>query len=375
MNPIISKQRMHYIDWVRHICLILLILGHSATIFDIRGDVYYVSSLTPSYPLTFLISFLETFLMATYFFLSGVSLYFDTKKKTFKQYIKTRFQRIGLPLLFGLLIIIPPESYLGAVWHGEYIGTYLDYYPQAFQIHESGSLDGYLGGFTPGHLWFLLALLIYMFPSLLFVAIFKNMKNETKEKIGNIMAKPGMIYIPLVFLALTFPETLDTGIPLFYYFVIVLLGFFFMIDKKIMESVEKHRCISLFIGLCSLFASKLFSGRGLVRIKDYSFFTILDFSIGTWFMVLGIVGFARIYLNKESKFSTYMNDANYPIFIIHQTIVVAVGYVVAQSTFAVWLQFVLIASLSMVLSVILYDIVIRDSPALRYLMGMPKNKR
>ena len=370
-----KKKREHYIDWIRHICLFFLILGHSATVFDIRGDVYYIYSSNPSYELTFLIAILETFLMATYFFLSGVSLFFDTKKKNFGAYIKTRLQRIAIPLIFGLLVIIPPESYLGAVWHGQFLGTYADYYPQAFQIHESGSLDGYLGGFTPGHLWFLMALLIYMFPSLIFVAIFKKLSKQTKSKIGSIIAKPGIIYLPFIFLALTFPETFDTGIPLLYYFVLLLLGYFFMIDKQIMESVEKHRYVSLFFGICALLVSKIFSGRNLVRFKDYSFFTVLDFSIGTWFMVLGIVGFARMYLNKETKFSTYMNDANYPIFIIHQTILVVVSYVVAQLSIPVGFQFAIIAISTMTICVALYHAVIRDSHVLRFLMGMPKEKR
>ncbi len=78
------------------------------------------------------------------------------------------------------------------------------------------------------------------------------------------MAKPGMIYVPLVFLAHIIPEIFNTGFPLFYYFVFLLIGYFFILDKQILESIERHRYISLIIGLCSLLTSKFFSGRRLV---------------------------------------------------------------------------------------------------------------
>jgi len=77
------------------------------------------------------------------------------------RYVKERATRLLVPFIFGVLVLVPPQSYLGLRSHSDYAGSFLAWYPRFFQLIPK-DMEGYcLGGHTWGHLWFILHLFVY----------------------------------------------------------------------------------------------------------------------------------------------------------------------------------------------------------------------
>jgi hypothetical protein len=58
-----------------------------------------------------------------------------------------------------------------------------------------------------------------------------------------------------------------------------------------------------------------------------------------WFWIVALLGYGRKYLNFSNKLQRYANEAAYPFHILHQTIIVLLGYYVVWWDIEVWPTF------------------------------------
>jgi peptidoglycan/LPS O-acetylase OafA/YrhL len=80
-------------------------------------------------------------------------------------------------------------------------------------------------------------------------------------------------------------------------------------------------------------------------------------------------------MNVTSNFAAYMSAASYPVYIIHQPILVAIAYYVVMLAIPPALQFVAIVIFSVMLTFACYE-VLRRIPVVRALFGIagPRKK-
>ena len=99
------------------------------------------------------------------------------------------------------------------------------------------------------------------------------------------------------------------------------------------------------------------------------FFLVYAGMLGSWLVMIGLVGVGRRYLNRPSPALSYLAEASYPVYIIHQTAIVLVAayLVTLPGGGAVQWAAVLIAGIAMTFG--LYE-AIRRVPPLRFLFGM-----
>ncbi len=144
----VERQRRYEIDWLRVIAVLLLIPFHSAVVFN-RYAEWYVVNETPSLALEAFAYFLSQWRMPLLFFVSGVGTLFALGFRTAGTYVKERTRRLVLPLVFGVLVIVPPQVYYRMQADPDYTNNYLRFYPTFF--------DGVApaGNFEWAHLWFL----------------------------------------------------------------------------------------------------------------------------------------------------------------------------------------------------------------------------
>ena len=82
-----------------------------------------------------------------------------------------RLTRLVIPLIFGILVIVPPQLYIEIL--GFRGASYLDFYPRYFDSE-------FTGGFDMGHLWFI----AYLFGfSLLALPLFLYLKGEGGRRV------------------------------------------------------------------------------------------------------------------------------------------------------------------------------------------------
>ena len=88
-----------------------------------------------------------------------------------------------------------------------------------------------------------------------------------------------------------------------------------------------------------------------------------------WFFILTFLGFGMKHLNVNTPFLKYANEAVLPFYILHQTVLLCVGYFVVRWAIPDLLKWLIIASISFVIVMGLYELVRRNN-ILRFLFGM-----
>ena len=166
--------RSYELDWLRILAVLVLLFFHTSEIFS--NGWFHIKNAETSYFFNILSSFIYIWHMPLFFLISGASTSFALEFRTGKQYREERMYRLLIPLFFGILLIIPPQSYFENLQKTNFSGSFLEFYPHFFDgIYPKGNLHW-------GHLWFLFYLLVF---SLVSSKLFTTLK--TANGIKNII--------------------------------------------------------------------------------------------------------------------------------------------------------------------------------------------
>jgi glucan biosynthesis protein C len=320
--------------------------------------------------------------MSLFFILAGASTYYALKKRSGAEYIRERLRRLFIPLIFGTLVLIPPQSYLGLLNHSDYSQSFIAWLPNFFQL-QTADLSGYsLGGLTVGHLWFVLHLFVYSLIALpLFLYFDRDSGLRWIRRIASVLMKPAVLFLlfpALLVLISKFPSVLG-GNPLFY-ITFFILGFILMSDQRLMGKIDRHRLILLLLGVVPLV--------GLITVSATNSWPadIPEWADGImdayrnafvpWFFILALLAYGKRFLSFTNKFLKYFAEGAYPIYMLHQTVLVTIAFFVVQWGLGVGAKYVIIVALSFAGTVLAYDILVRRTNITRFLFGMkPRPKK
>jgi len=149
-------QRRHDLDRVRVFAFCLLVLYHVGMYYVSWGwHVKSPAASTAPEPFMLLTS---PWRMSLLFLISGVATAFMLRGRG-EGFVRRRSRQLLLPLLFGMLVIVPPQAYLQVVEQlpGGYAGSGLDFYGKYLAAYQGfcGSDGKCLVLPTWNHLWFL----------------------------------------------------------------------------------------------------------------------------------------------------------------------------------------------------------------------------
>ncbi len=236
---------------------------------------------------------------------------------------------------------------------------------------------------TYNHMWYVLYLILYTF---LLVPLFAfiNGKRGTRTlssleswliKGTRLLWAPYILYLVAYFYTGRNDIThavWDDWFGHFIYAYILILGVIFVRMPKVWQAFEKIRYASLSLALLSY---------GIILIK-YNFDTplnVIDWNlmemIIKWSWVATLIGFARHYLNFKNRFLQYANGIVYPFFILHQTIIIVIGYYIIDWGLDGVFEFLLIALGTVFISLALIEFVIKPFNILRLIFGLKQKKR
>ena len=371
-------ERRYDIDWLRVLAVLMLFPFHTARIFDTFGP-FYVKNETLSDALTYFIKYLHPFGMPLLFLLAGAATWFALRFRSSGQYAKERFIRLLIPFIFGVFVILPPQSYFGLLNHSDYSGSYLEWYPNYFSIN-SGDLDAYfLGGFAIGHLWFILYLFIFSLVALpLF--LYLRLRDSGKRLVGWLAAfcsLPGAIFllaIPLYWMV----RTIDFYPNPFYFIAYFILGYILVADSRFEKAIDRHKVVALVLGPVLYLFVSYFEMFGYPWSNTPWLVPVIVAYIDAfapWLFVLAILGYGRRYLRFGNKFLAYTGEASYPYYILHQTVIVIIGFYVVQWQLGVGAKFLVILAAATAVTALLYELLIKRFNILRFLFGMKRLKK
>jgi hypothetical protein len=98
--------------------------------------------------------------------------------------------------------------------------------------------------------------------------------------------------------------------------------------------------------------------------------TETSYSLMSWSILLTLLGFAFQHLTFSNPFLKYANEALLPFYILHQTVILGLGYFVVQTDLPAWLKYGITSLSSFIVIVGLYELLVRRWNVLRVLFGM-----
>ncbi len=375
-------SRRSDLDWLRLIAIVILLFFHTGMWFNTWW--WHVKNSETSVSFNYWMVWLHFWRMPLLLFISGAGTYMALGKRTPRQFAGERFKRLFIPLLFGMFLVVPPQIYYE---HIKEYGSYWDFYKTVFKFVPYPK-----GSFSWHHLWFVLYLLIYSLLALPFLVFLRSGRSARfKAWMQKLLAgTAGILLVPSIFIFFTqlvlrpyFPEEThdlkDLGF-FVYYGCFFLWGMVCYSIPALWDGIGASRKPMLLATTLLLipFYVLYFHFRGIVHLpwSDDSVGTAFDIVglVLSWFTVITVIAYGQHYLNKPHPWLKYINEGLYPFYILHQTVIIAIGYYVCQWDWGIAAKYWSISMLTLVSCVGFYLIVIRSNPVMRFLFGVKIKK-
>lgn len=368
-----ASLRRYDLDWLRVIAFTLLIFFHTALFFS--HWEWFLKNNVVSYSLNYPLVFLIQWRMPLLFIISGAGVYWSLGKRSVETFIKDRTRRILLPLFFGMLVIIPPQIYLERISGGQTY-SYVEFYSTLFSsgFYPEGNLGWH-------HLWYLGYLFVYSLVALPFCLALRTPDGKRlTAQWAVLFEKPiWFIGLPIAWLLLgeflNLPEN-ERGLindwkTHYRYFTLFSFGYVFCSQPLFWRTFSRYRLLTL--GMASTMTVVLL----LVYWRNWHEFTELEILVFTvlrvanyWCWLLAICGFGYKYLNFNNAFLQYASGAVYPFYILHQTLIIILGYYLAPVDWPWQVKFVLLIAGTFGGCFLLYHFLIRPFRLIRPLFGV-----
>lgn len=333
-----SSMRKHYIDNLRWIILLILIPYHTAQAWNVWGEPFYIF-FEGNRLISSIIVFFSPYFMPLLFVLAGISTKYALQKRTSKEYLMERVQRLFVPFVFGTVVFMPVMSYIADRFNCSYNEGFLHHYAIFYTRYTD--LTGADGGFSVGQFWFLLYLLVI---SIVSVGIITLSKRYCSNPAKNIP------FWLVIFLGLPLPLLSEWfsigGKSLVEYTYLFLLGYYVFADEKIISMAQKNSWLLFGVGLVATILDVylfIWADKDLVLLN-----TIAKY-VSEWIMVIALIGLAKRYLNFNGKVSNNMRKRSFLFYTYHFIWIVLFQYllygVVGKHTFVLYVGTVLLSYL------------------------------
>jgi glucan biosynthesis protein C len=332
-------ERRYDLDWVRIGAFMLLIFYHVG-MYYVTWD-WHVKSPHASPTLEPLMMLTQPWRLSLLFLVSGVATAYLLERPGQRGFLGQRSVRLLVPLIFGMAVIVPPQSYLEVVEKISYAGSYTDF----LKLYLTG-YSGFCRGSdclrvpTWNHLWFVAYLWVY---TVVLYAVIRVVPTSVKwlrkvadSKLGGL----GVVLWPIALLALArvtlfaiYPPS-HALVGDWYNHVIYgttfLLGFALAGTRAPWVAIERARWIAL--GLAVLGWAFLSAYYGFYNDSTVDppqllrLFQRFVYGAEQWLAIVAVLGFARRHLAHDNAARRYLTASIFPVYILHQSVIVVVAH-------------------------------------------------
>lgn len=338
-SPPLSAERRLDLDWIRIGAFGLLILYHTGMLYVSWG--FHVKSVHLLRELEPLMLLLNPWRMALLFLVSGAATRFMLGKHEVGTLARRRSAQLLIPLAFGMLVVVPPQSFAEVVEKLGFSGSYPDFwlghylaFDQGFCRIENGR-EACIILPTWNHLWFVAYLWLYTVMLAGLVALAPGLPARGERLLER--ALPGLLLLtaPALLLGLNrflvFPAAPPTYIVVGDWYQHVLYGCCFLFgflaarSQILAERTERLRWLALILAVAAFFAMIWLRAQppGELRRLAGPFVYGLD----QWCWMVAILGFARRHLSRsDGPVRRYLVEAAFCWYIVHQTAIILTAH-------------------------------------------------
>ncbi|MEA3178425.1 MAG: hypothetical protein QOI59_1948 [Gammaproteobacteria bacterium] len=339
-------ERRYDLDWVRIGAFMLLIFYHVG-MYYVSWD-WHVKSPYASHTIEPLMLLTNPWRLSLLFLISGVATAYlldrrsSSKTHRTSNFLGQRSIRLLVPLLFGMAVIVPPQSYLEVIEKLSYPGSYLDFLKLYFTAYH-----GFCRGSdclilpTWNHLWFVAYLWVYTVVLYVAIRALPSAVKWLRRLIDNKFSGAGALLWPILFSSIARIALISTYPPNhamvgdWYnhatYGMTFLLGFILAGTTKPWIALERLRWISVSLAVLGwAFVATYIGIYGADQAPTPPHMLVLFqrvvYGAEQWLAIAAVLGFARRHLSYDNAARRYLTTAIFPVYILHQTVIVVVAH-------------------------------------------------
>lgn len=333
-DPQTITARHFGLDWLRIGAFGLLIFFHIGRFFS--PDPWLVRAPTPQFGVEWPMLALEPWRLALLFAVSGYASHaLLARTGSIGTFLKARSHRLLLPLGFGLLLLVPPQTWIGLTQNHGYPASLLHFWTTdwlSFRRIEGVAVP------NAEHLWFIGYLWTYTMALGLFLALAPAGWRARAQRLAEkLFASPHLLLLPFAGVLLmrllvlfTVPERhglLHDWVNDVTYLPAFLFGFALAGMPSLWPAILRLRVPALLMAIAaySLLAALEYRYPGdrphLAQALDRDASLIM-----AWSMILVMLGLAHQWLNRDHRWRAPLSEAVFPFYLVHQTIIVVVGW-------------------------------------------------
>lgn len=363
------------LDWIRVLAFGLLILFHVALVYA-PWDWHVHSTHTFGW-LAEAILATGPWRLTLLFLVSGAALRFMARRLTPGAVAKQRMARLLPPLLFGIFILVPPQSWLEAVDKGSWSQGLVPWWLHQFSLPEI------IRGIPVNHLWFVLYICAYTFAA---VALMSRpaLLARIEALAERWLTGWRLLVLPILYLAVArvmlFPWFgITNHLPADWYnhavsLAAFLFGFAIALRETIWTDLERWRKPAVAAAVVSLILLMWMTahpgGRAFMAVPKYTVY-----AINQWATIAAILGYGSLYLrHADGPVLRWLTDAVFPCYLAHQTILVIAIFMLKWQGLSAWVEAPVLVFITLGGSVLTYEIVRRLGP-IRPLWGLKRHPR
>ncbi len=367
MTPAPTQRRAD-IDWIRIAAFGVLILYHVGLVYA-PWDWHVRSPHTiEALGLAALVT--NPWRLTLLFMVSGIALRFMVRKTPPAQAFRQRLERLVPPLLFGVLVLVPPQSWIEAMEKGSFSGDLWTWWLSEF------SLAGLRDGVPLNHVWFVLYITVYSLAALV-LARSSRLFDRLEAGLGRLLAGGRLLVVPILYLALlrllVFPwagltnHITDDPYNHAMSLGVFLTGFLLALREDVWTRFERMRWTSLAVAAISLPALIILS-QPVDQAPAAP--ANLVFAINQWATICAVLGFgSRLLRGADGPVLRYLTDAVFPCYLAHQTLLVIAAHILKPHGLPVGIEASLLVLITLGGSLAVYEVV-RRIGVLRPLWGL-----
>lgn len=377
-----SSDRQFGLDWLRIGVFILLIFYHTGMFFNTEG--WHAKSLNANDAMEPFMWLSSPWRLPLLFLISGIAMRFLSDKLGSGKFALDRLWRLFPVILFGMYVIVPPQSYSELRIAGIIEPGYWDFFRR-----YAGEWAGPWELHTPtwNHLWYVVYLFVYSLLLAPVIPLLRKLADSKAMRVAGRSASRGWIgvgaliglpLLPFLIVRFTlfehFPTThalLDDWANHANSLSMVLIGYFMAKNEAVWRTVDRALPVVGAITLALL--AYLFWAYTHIEIAlgepALLWFARLARIVFMWSIILTLLGAARRWMNQDGPARRYLTAAVFPWYILHQTIIVIVGFAIRDAGYGVWTEFAIISGATFGGCILGFE-VLRHIPVLRLVMGM-----
>lgn len=374
-----APARRHYgMDWLRIAAFALLILYHVGMVF-VSWDFHVNWHSTPEWVKLPMLA-TNGWRLTLLFVVSGYASAALLAKLGGAAFFRSRCARLLIPLAFGIVVVVPPQPWVEMMFKYGYTASFWQFWSEDY--FRFGTMNGIVLP-TWQHLWFVVYLFAYTAIFSLIRALMPlSARRWTAETARAALSDMGLFIVPIVYLAaktfLLFPGHEDThaffdDLPAhFVYMFAFLFGLLLRDSPEIWRTIGASWKGAAFVSLVT-YATVVammgnFSGRTELDVLTVNVFEGMRI-VQAWTAIIALIGVADRFLNADAPGRILLNEAVFPFYIVHQTIIILVCWWLLPLPIGGFTAFLLLVAAT-VIGCWLFYFIGRDVPGLRVLIGL-----